>query len=369
MMKTNYWHSTPSGKTRSRGLGLEFNGTPGIYNSITDVQDVAVGYTTLISGDGKLITGRGPIRTGVTAIFPRHQDITPCMAGTFSFNGNGEMSGTLWIDEAGELQTPITITNTHSCGVTRDATLQWMAQQKIANTQAWGLPVSAETYDGDLNDINGFHVTAQHTFDALNSAAGGPIEMGSVGGGTGMCTYEFKAGSASASRLVSIDGKSFTLGAFVQSNFGLRNELMINGVPVGKHLTDDVFRSKGMGSIIAIIATDAPLLPHQLKRLARRVPMGLAKTGTIGHHSSGDIFLAFSTANRDALSGEESKTRTIEYLPDACLDNLFLAVAESIEEAVIDSMIANEDMTGANNLCVRALPHDQLLEIMRKYQR
>ena len=362
-------HFTPSGKIRSRGLGLQFSGTPGIYNSITDVDDVAVGYTTLISGHGALIPGQGPVRTGVTAIVPRLHDATPCMAGSFSFNGNGEMTGTLWIDEAGELQTPITITNTHSCGVTRDATLQWMTQQNLDNVQEWGLPVAAETYDGELNDINGFHVTSQHTIDALNNAVNGPIEMGSVGGGTGMSTYEFKAGSASASRLATIDNQPFTLGIFVQSNFGLRNELVINGVPVGKHLTGGEFRSRGMGSIIAIIATDAPLLPHQLKRLARRVPIGLARTGTVGHHSSGDIFLAFSTANKKALSNNTTKTRSITYLPDASLDTLFTAVAQTTEEAVIDSMIANESMTGANGLCVNALPHDELLNIMQQYNR
>ena len=362
-----HWQATPSGKPRARSLGLSFTGRPGSYNAITDVAGVAVGYKTLIYGEGPLVVGRGPVRTGVTAILPRSGDPTPCFAGTHSFNGNGEMSGTLWIDEAGELQTPITITNTHSCGVTRDATLRWMRDAGLANSQAWGLPVAAETYDGDLNDINGFHVTAEHTIEALDSAAGGAIEMGSIGGGTGMCTYEFKAGSASASRIVTIDEAEFTVGVFVQSNFGLRKELTVTGVPVGRYLTEGTFRDKGSGSIIAIIATDAPLMPHQLKRLARRVPIGLARTGTVGHDSSGDIFLAFSTANRHALSQQGNKTRNIDYLPEFTLDALFEGVAMSVEEAVIDSMIVNQSMTGANNLTVEAIDHQQLLSILQKF--
>ena len=366
-MTSPCWLSTPSGRTRARGLHLPFPGIPGDYNAITDVPGVEVGYTTLIEGHGKLIAGEGPIRTGVTAILPRGRDLTPCFAGCFSLNGNGEMTGTLWIDEIGELQTPITLTNTHSCGVARDATIQWMVKNNFGRGWDWGLPVAAETYDGDLNDINGFHITAEHTIDALNAASSGPIEMGSVGGGTGMCTYEFKAGSASASRIVEISGSRYTLGVFVQSNFGLRHELTVLGVPVGKHIKGGEIRSAGSGSIIAIIATDAPLMPHQLKRLSRRVPIGLARTGTVGHHSSGDIFIAFSTANHGTLSMHENKTRTVDYLPEPCLDVLFKAVAESIEEAVLDSMIANEAMRGANDLEVRALPHDELLTLMRRY--
>ena len=367
-MTSPHWLTTPSGKDRARALKLQFPGTPGNYNAITDVEGVMVGYTTLIEGKGKLVTGKGPVRTGVTAILPRGRDTTPCFAGCFSLNGNGEMTGTLWIDEIGELQTPITLTNTHSCGITRDATIQWMVQNDHGHGWEWGLPVAAETYDGDLNDINGFHITAEHTFEALNAASNGPIEMGSVGGGTGMCTYEFKAGSASASRMVEISGSKYTLGVFVQSNFGLRRELTVLGVPVGKHIKGGEMRSAGSGSIIAVIGTDAPLLPHQLKRLARRVPIGLARTGTVGHHSSGDIFIAFSTANRDALSTQDNAARAVEYLSEPCLDKLFEAVAESIEEAVIDSMIANETMRGANDLEVRALPHDELLAVMQRYR-
>jgi L-aminopeptidase/D-esterase-like protein len=286
------------------------------------------------------------------------------MAGTYSLNGNGEMTGTIWIEEAGELQTPITITNTASCGVTRDATLRWLVENDIGTGQDWGLPVAAETYDGELNDINGFHVTADHAMAALDNAVSGPLEMGSVGGGTGMITYEFKAGSASASRLVNTSNAQYTVGTFVQSNFGLRPELTVLGVPVGRELTGGECRSRGSGSIIAIVATDAPLLPHQCKRLARRVPLGLARTGTIGHHSSGDIFLAFSTANSQAL--QSGGVRHLDALADSELDPLFQAVVETVEEAVLDAMIANETMTGRNALTVRALPHDDLLELLGK---
>ena len=367
MMSSPYWSATPSGKTRARGLGLPLPGNPGRFNAITDVAGVEVGYCTLIEGEGKLVTGKGPIRTGVTAILPRGHDMTPCFAGCFSLNGNGEMTGTLWIDEIGELQTPITITNTHSCGIARDATIQWLVDKRLGHDWDWGLPVAAETYDGELNDINGFHVKSEHVFSALNNAANSPIETGSVGGGTGMCTYEFKAGSASASRVIHIGEEDFTLAAFVQSNFGLRHELTVLGVPVGNYLKGGEMRSSGAGSIITIIATDAPLMPHQLKRLSRRVPMGLARTGTVGHHSSGDIFLAFSTANRNALSNPGDRSRTVSYLPENCMDILFEAVVQTVEEAVIDSMVANESMIGANDLLVTALPHEELVHILKRH--
>jgi L-aminopeptidase/D-esterase-like protein len=357
-MTSPHWISTPSGKPRARGLGLPFLGAPGAFNAITDVPGVEVGYTTLIEG--------ADIRTGVTAILPRGRGgaATPCMAGTYSLNGNGEMTGAIWIEEAGELQTPITITNTASCGVTRDATLRWMVENDIGTGQDWGLPVAAETYDGYLNDINGFHVTADHTMAALDAALSGPLELGSVGGGTGMMTYEFKGGSSSASRHFEVAGKSFTLGTFVQSNFGLRPELTVLGIPVGRELTGGEFLSRGTGSIIAIVATDAPLLPHQCKRLARRVPLGLARTGSIGHNSSGDIFLAFSTGNKNALNC--SGLRQLDALADSELDPLFQAVVETVEEAVIDAMICNETMTGRDGLIVRALPHDDLLTLLKK---
>ena len=356
-MTSPHWMNTPSRKLRARGLGLPIPGIPGPHNAITDIADVEVGYTTLIAG--------ADIRTGVTAILPRGRSdaATPCMAGSYSLNGNGEMTGTIWIDEAGELQTPVTITNTASCGVTRDATLRWLVENDVGTGQDWGLPVAAETYDGELNDINGFHVKDVHAMAALDSASAEPLELGSVGGGTGMCTYEFKAGSGSASRLVSIAGKQFTLGTFVQSNFGLRHELTVLGVPVGNDLKGGQFRSKGSGSIIAIIATDAPLLPHQCKRLARRVPLGLARTGTIGHNSSGDIFLVFSTANKSGL--QSGGIRHLDALADSELDPLFQAVVETTEEAVLDAMISNETMMGRNGLIVHALPHDDLLALMK----
>jgi len=356
-MLSRNWEHTPSGKPRARGLGLPLPGKPGQDNTITDVVGVEVGYTTLIEGDD--------IRTGVTGILPRGRTgaDTPCMAGTYSLNGNGEMTGTIWIEEAGELQTPVTITNTASCGIARDATLRWLVANDIGTGQDWGLPVAAETYDGELNDINGFHVNADHVMSALDKAVSGPLEMGSVGGGTGMSTYEFKAGSASASRQIDMSGTRYTIGTFVQSNFGLRPELTILGVQAGRELTGGEFRSKGSGSIIAIVATDAPLLPHQCKRLARRVPLGLARTGTIGHNSSGDIFLVFSTANSAAL--RSGGVRHLDALADAELDPLFQGVVETVEEAVLDAMIANETMTGRNGLTVRALPHDDLLAVLR----
>jgi D-aminopeptidase len=348
-------------KIRGRELGLAFEGSPGRFNAITDVAGVEVGTVTLMEG--------GNIRTGVTAILPRGRAKAhiPCAAGSYSFNGNGEMTGLAWIEEAGELQTPITITNTNSCGVTRDATLQWLVKNKIGTGQDWGLPVAAETYDGDLNDINGFHVTAAHAMQALDNAKGGAVELGSVGGGTGMITYDFKAGNGSASRLIEIGDEIFTLGVFVQSNFGKREDFTVLGAPVGQHILHDKLRGKDQGSVIAIIATDAPLLPHQLKRLARRVPLGLARTGTIGTNSSGDIFLAFSTANEGSFSG--GAKRNADYIANSAIDGLFRAVVEATEEAVLDSMICNETMVGRNGNTSIALPHDQLLEIMRRYGR
>jgi len=349
---------TPGGKLRARGLGLPLTGTPGPSNAITDVAGVEVGYSTIIAGDS--------VRTGVTAILPRGRSgaAAPCMAGYHSFNGNGEMTGTIWIEEAGELQTPITITNTASCGVTRDATLQWLVKNGIGTGQDWGLPVAAETYDGYLNDINGFHVKDQHVFEALDTAASGPLELGSVGGGTGIMTYEFKGGCGTASRQVTAGDTGFTLGTFVQSNFGRRPELTVLGVPVGRELMGGEFLDRGTGSIIAVIATDAPLLPHQLKRLARRVPVGLSRTGTIGYHSSGDIFLAFSTANAQALSS--AGVRHLDALADSALDPLFEAVVDTVEEAVLDAMICNEDMTGKDGFTIRALPRDGLVALLKQ---
>ena len=358
-------------RPRGRDLGLPFPGTPGPYNAITDVAGVEVGTVTLILGDGPLVVGQGPVRTGVTAILPRGLAgaSIPCAAGYYALNGNGEMTGVVWIEEAGELQTPITITNTHSCGVTRDATIRWLVSRKIGTGQDWGLPVAAETYDGDLNDLNGFHVTTEHTLAALDGARGGPVEMGSVGGGTGMITYDFKGGNGSASRLVTIAGESYTVGVFAQSNFGRREDFTVLGVPVGRHITRDKLRHKDQGSVIAIVATDAPLMAHQLKRIARRVPMGLARTGTVGNNSSGDIFLAFSTANAEAFAARGGGAVTMQSLPNGSLDPLFMATVEAVEEAVLDAVIVNQTMTGRDGHRSIALPHGELLDVMRKYGR
>lgn len=366
----NSHHVTPSGKTRGRGLRLPFAGEPGANNAITDVAGVEVGVTTLISGEGKLVVGQGPVRTGVTAILPRGRDKAqlPCAAGFYSLNGNGEMTGTIWIEESGEMQTPIIITNTNSCGIARDTTSRWLFERG-GYVQDWGLPVAAETFDGDLNDINGFHVKAEHVIQALDGARGGAIEQGSVGGGTGMICYDFKGGNGTASRLVKVAGRSYTVGALVQSNFGLRPECMILGVPVGRHLTGGELRGKPAGSIIVIIATDAPLEAHQLKRLARRVPIGIGRTGGLGHNSSGDIFLAFSTANEEAFATPPDQLRRLEAVATGDIDPLFEATVEATEEAIIDSMIANETMIGRDGNTSIALPHDRLIDVMKKYGR
>ena len=360
-----------NGARRGRELGLPWPGTPGAHNAITDVAGVEVGTLTLISGDGPLVPGHGPVRTGVTAILPRGRTgaAVACAAGFYSLNGNGEMTGVAWVEESGELQTPITITNTHSCGVTRDATIRWLVTRAIGTGQAWGLPVAAETYDGELNDINGFHVTAEHTVAALDGARGGPVALGSVGGGTGMICYDFKGGNGSASRVVTIARARHTLGVFLQANFGAREQLTILGVPVGRHITRDKLRNKDQGSIIVLVATDAPLLAHQLKRVARRVPMGLARTGTVGNNGSGDIFLAFSTANAAAFAAQGAGARSMDGLPNRSLDPLFNATVEAVEEAVIDAMLVNRTMVGRDGNRSIALPHDEVLALMRQWGR
>jgi D-aminopeptidase len=364
------WRTTPSGRLRARGLGLALSGTPGSLNAITDVAGVEVGFATLVRGNGALVVGTGPVRTGVTAILPRGREgiATPVLAGAAMLNGNGEMTGSWWIEETGRCELAITITNTHSLGTARDATLKWAAKSgRMAPGQDWGLPVAAETFDGFLNDINGFHVTDEHVFAAIEGARGGPIEIGSVGGGTGMICYGFKGGSGTASRRVHTAGTAFTVGVFAQANFGRTEELTILGVPVGARLAADAAAGAtatgGAGSVIVVVATDAPLLPHQLKRLARRVPLGLARTGTIGHHSSGDVFLAFSTANAAATVPTAAPV-ALEMLPEECLDPLFAAVVEAVEEAVIDVLFANADMTGIDGRTVRALPHAPVLALL-----
>ena len=359
---------TQSRKQRGRALGLPFPGNPGRFNAITDVAGVEVGTVTLVSGEGGLVRGKGPVRTGVTAILPRGRaSARACAAGYHVLNGNGEMTGAAWVEESGELQTPITITNTHSCGVTRDATLRWLVERGIDMGQHWGLPVAAETYDGELNDISGFHVTAEHTMAALDDARGGPVELGSVGGGTGMICYDFKGGNGTASRQVELEGGSCTVGVFLQANFGAREQLTILGVPVGRHITRDKLRFREQGSVIAIVATDAPLMAHQLKRIARRVPLGLARTGTVAHNGSGDLFLAFSTANEAAFATTSGRARSLEWLPNAALDPLFTATVEAVEEAVIDAMLVNETMIGRDGHRSIALPADEVLELMRRH--
>lgn len=360
-------HATPSGRPRARAFAIPFDGEPGPSNAITDVAGVSVGYTTLISGDGPLEVGRGPVRTGVTAILPRPlaEIDGPCYAGFFSGNGNGELTGIHLIEEVGTFSLPITITNTHSLGVARDATLKWLAARKPeALASAWGLPVVGETYDGFLNDINGHHLTDAHVFAALDGAISGSIDEGSVGGGTGMSTFDFKAGSGTASRRVGWAGDTFTLGVFVQANFGERHNLMIRGRRVGTELVEPrlVDRSPRAekSSIIAIVATDAPLLSHQLKRLARRVPLGIAWTGGLGYNSSGDIFLAFSTANATAAAGASGRLATLAAIPDVDINPFFDATVQAVEEAILNALVANADMTGRDGNFVPALPHDWL---------
>jgi len=369
---------------RARDLGIPFEGTPGKLNAITDVPGVEVGYTTLISGEGKLEVGKGPVRTGVTAILPRgHASLNdPVYAGFFSFNGNGEMTGTAWVDEGGFLEGPIIITNTHSVGVARDAVIAWRVKQGAADQAGywWSLPVAAETWDGWLNDINGFHVKPEDVWHALDSARGGPIQEGSVGGGTGMICYEFKGGNGTASRKIDISvskdasPQSFIVGVFLQANFGRRPQLIITGVPVGKEIPGEVYKSASAdpsfggqesGSCIAVVATDAPLLPNQLKRLARRVSLGLARTGTILENGSGDLFIAFSTANPNVVNPDQV-THTVQTIPNDLLDPLFAGVVQATEEAVVNALVDNHSMTGRDNHRVDALPHDRLQQIMKR---
>jgi D-aminopeptidase len=354
---------------RARDLGIPFEGTAGPLNAITDVKGVEVGYRTLISGQGKLQVGIGPVRTGVTAIFPRGKTaVDPVFAGWFTENGNGEMTGTTWVEESGFLYGPVMITNTHSVGVVRDAVIAYQLKHGTPTPldDWWSLPVVAETWDGELNDINGFHVKQEDAFAAMEGAHSGPIAEGNVGGGTGMICFEFKGGTGTASRKLPDSYGGYTVGVLVQCNFGTRPLLRIAGVPVGQEIPKNSGRDD-TGSIIVVVATDAPLLPHQLKRIARRVALGLGRLGSISGNGSGDIFMAFSTANVGA--GLARRTANLEMIPNERINPLFEATVQATEEAVVNAMIAAKTMTGINGNTVEALPHDRLREVMKKYNR
>ena len=373
--------ATPTGKPRARAVGLTFRGTPGPYNAITDVQGVEVGYQTLIKADN--------VRTGVTAIHPRGKSNPgdPVAAGYHSLNGNGEMTGVSWIEESGTCQGPIAITNTHAVGVAHAGIIAWMNRYHPDLTDVWLLPVAAETWDGYLNDINGHHVNEDTVVEALATATTTQPDEGSVGGGTGMNCYQFKGGNGTASRLVDYNGTTYTVGVFLQANFGRRHELTLNGVYLGEELADDnpmqEFRTapQGAGSVIAIVVTDAPFFPSQCKTLARRVTLGLARTGTTGGHSSGDIFLAVSTANAGAFSRNNPSNTDdprsqqdrpgyghLEFIPWEAIDPFSAAVVQATEEAVANALIANEDMTGRDGHRSPALPRRRLAEILSRTQ-
>jgi D-aminopeptidase len=367
----------PTSKPRARDLGVPFDGTPGPLNAITDVAGVAVGHTTLISGEGKLVIGQGPVRTGVTAVLPRGKDsmMNPVFAGWFSQNGNGEMTGTTWVEESGFLEGPVMITNTHSVGVVRDAVIQWRVThgQSDATGYWWSLPVVAETWDGWLNDINGFHVKPEHAFHAIDSAQSGPVLEGAVGGGTGMVCNGFKGGIGTSSRKLTVKDGGYTIGVLVQCNYGSRQNLRVAGISVGREIkSEDPYAYQPSeiserGSIIVVIATDAPLISSQLKRLARRVSLGLGRNGSISGNGSGDIFIAFSTANSGAASADH--VVDIKMMPNDLLDPVFAATVQAVEESIINAMIAAESMTGIENHHVTALPHDQLRAVLKKYNR
>ena len=370
-----------SQKPRARDLGIPFVGTPGAFNAITDVQGVEVGYSTIITGKGENTVGNGPIRTGVTAIFPRGKakKFSPVYANWYSLNGNGEMTGTTWVTESGFLETPIMITNTNSVGVVRDAVLKWYVDTDWYSGEDWWYtyPVVAETYDGFLNDIYGFHVKEKHVLEAIENSSSGQIAEGNIGGGTGMMCLGFKGGTGTSSRVLKINDSSYTVGAIVQSNFGAKRNLSIAGVPVGVELKDtlnSVFngppksrRQEGDGSIIVIIATDVPLLPHQLKRIAQRIPLGIGIVGGRGSNGSGDIFLAFSTANEGAFNRDD--IASITSMPNDLLMPVFEATVQVVEEAIINAMIAAETMEGINGNTSYAIPHDVLVETLQKYNR
>lgn len=361
-------------KPRARDLGIPFDGTPGKFNAITDVKGVEVGFTTIIEGSGKLVEGKGPIRTGVTGIFPKGKDgMDRVFAAWFTLNGNGEMTGTTWIDESGCLGSPVFITNTNSVGTVRDAAIEYYVK-KHKSTEYSGdisLGVVAETWDGFLNDINGFHVKKEHVYHAIETAASGPVAEGNVGGGTGMVVHQFKGGTGTSSRVLDAKEGGYTVGVLVQANYGMRELLRIAGVPVGQEIKDLTPQpgkeDKDQGSIIVVVATDAPLLPHQLERVVKRVALGIGVMGGRGGNSSGDIFVAFSTANPEVSKMEG--TAHVEMLPNERINPIFIAVAAATEEAIVNAMIAAETMEGINGNKVYAIPHDRLVAVLKKYNR
>jgi len=355
---------------RARDLGVPFDGTPGPNNAITDVRGVEVGHTTLISGAGKLEVGKGPVRTGVTAIHPRGKGSNDAVfAAWFTLNGNGEMTGTTWVDDSGFLNGPVMITNTHSVGVVRDAVIAWKVKHGSPDMEGywWSLPVVAETWDGYLNDINGFHVKPEDAWHALDSALSGPVQEGNVGGGTGMVCNEFKGGIGTSSRVLSAQVGGYTVGVLVQCNYGSREQLRVAGINVGREIPEHTVWQKDVGSIIVVVATDAPLIPTQLKRIAKKVSLGLGRNGSYSGDGSGDIFIAFSTANPGAVGAKGLHQLTM--LPNDSLDPIFLATVQATEEAVINAMVAARTMTGINDHTVIALPHDRLREILAKHGR
>jgi D-aminopeptidase len=349
---------------RARALGIPFDGTPGPLNAITDVAPITVGYTTLIEG-----AGEHAVRTGVTVILPRGRATLdkPVFAGVFSLNGNGEMTGTHWIEESGFLEGPVALTGTHSVGTVRDAVIAWRVKQGKPDPSGywWSLPVVAETWDGDLSDANGFHVRAEHVFAALENARGGALAEGNVGGGTAMICHELKCGTGTSSRVVEIAGQRYTVGVLVQANYGVRSELRIAGVPVGKFMPVAP-ESQDHGSIIIVVATDAPLLPQQLKRLARRASLGLARNGSYAGDGSGDLFLAFSTANAAA---NQVQSFDVHALANGQLNPLFLATVQSVEESIVNAMVAAETMTGVNGNTVPAIDTAELKKILKRFDR
>ncbi|MCW5959053.1 MAG: P1 family peptidase [Pyrinomonadaceae bacterium] len=357
-------------KPRARDLGIPFAGTPGKFNAITDVKGVEVGYATIIEGEGN-----NAVRTGVTAILPQGKGFAGRLfAGWHALNGNGEITGTTWIEESGGLGSPVMITNTHSVGTVRDAVIEWGLKREITDGYSgdFSLPVVGETYDGFLNDINGFHVKKEHVFQALDSAKSGAIAEGNVGGGTGMIAHGFKGGTGTASRKLDEGFGGYTVGVLVQANYGRRPLFSVAGAPVGLEIKDLVpepgKKDEGAGSIIVVVATDAPLLPHQLKRIAQRVSLGVGKVGGRGENSSGDIFIAFSTANAAEISKDKGIS-SVTMLPNEQINPLFYATVEATEEAILNAMVAAETMTGYNGNKVHALPHDRLITALKKYSR